>query len=334
MKYGIVPECDYDKIVDTVCLEIPADKRYLEKTELMILDMLANYDWDRPIYFMTQGGSLEIGIRNYLQLDGYTYKFVPIKSNTSLTNVSQVDTDALYDKLMNVFRLDRFADDFFVDYQNLSTFNGVQSHRFIFVQTALALYDKGEKEKAVQLLDRMQETFPDRNFPLNSSAAVHYVNEWMVLSAIELYIKCGEKEKGLDLADRFINETMDAIILFSKPFHGSVLSRSDLESNFQFYQYAVDIVNQADTEKAREYSKALEDLRSAPLSRPSTVKEPSGHALPTSSVSINEHELRLARSMTLMMPRSPGAAALNGSLISRMTTRIESGVRNTPSPLE
>ena len=102
----------------------------------MILDMLANYDWDRPIYFMTQGGSLEIGIRNYLQLDGYTYKFVPIKSNTSLTNVSQVDTDALYDKLMNVFRLDRFADDFFVDYQNLSTFNGVQSHRFIFVQTA------------------------------------------------------------------------------------------------------------------------------------------------------------------------------------------------------
>ena len=129
-----------------------------------------------------------------------------------------MDTDALYDKLMNVFRLDRFADDFFVDYQNLSTFNGVQSHRFIFVQTAQALYNKGEKEKAVQLLDRMQETFPDRNFPLNSSAAVHYVNEWMVINAIDLYIKCGEKEKGLDLADRFINETMDAIILFSKPF--------------------------------------------------------------------------------------------------------------------
>ena len=260
MKYGIVPECDYDKIVDTVCLEIPADKRYLEKTELMILDMLANYDWDRPIYFMTQGGSLEIGIRNYLQLDGYTYKFVPIKSNTSLTNVSQVDTDALYDKLMNVFRLDRFADDFFVDYQNLSTFNGVQSHRFIFVQTAQALYNKGEKEKAVQLLDRMQETFPDRNFPLNSSAAVHYVNEWMVINAIDLYIKCGEKEKGLDLADRFINETMDAIILFSKPFHGSVLSRSDLENNFQLYQYAVETVSLADTEKAQEYSKALEDF--------------------------------------------------------------------------
>ena len=106
----------------------------------------------------------------------------------------------------------------------------------------------------------MQETFPDWNFPLNSSAAVPYVNEWTVLSAIELYIKCGEKEKGLDLADRFINETMDAIVLFSKPFHGSVLSRTDLESNFQFYQYAVDIVNQADTEKAREYSQALEDF--------------------------------------------------------------------------
>ena len=260
MKYGIVPEEDYDNILDTVCLEIPSGKNMLEKSELMILDMLANYDWDRPIYFMTQGGALDIGIRDYLQLDGFIYKFVPIKSSTSFYEVSQVDTDALYDRLMNVFRMDSFTGDFFVDYQNLSTFNGVASPRFVFVQTANALYKKGETDKAVQLLDRMQETFPDRNFPLNTSAAVRYVNENMVINAIELYIKCGQNDKALELADRFITETMKAIKLFSQPYHGNVLSRSDLENNFLLYQYAVETVNLVDTEKAREYSQALEDF--------------------------------------------------------------------------
>ena len=260
IKYGIVPEEDYDKILDTVCLEIPSGKNLMEKAELMILDMLANYDWDRPIYFMTQGGALEIGIRDYLQLDGFIYKFVPIKSSTSFTSVSQVDTEALYDRLINVFKFDRFDGDYFVDYQNLSTFNGAASPRFVFVQTAAALYSKGDTARAVQLLDRMQEIFPDTKYPLNSSAAVHYVNENMVLYAIDLYTKCGEKEKALDLAGRFIDETMDALKLFSKPYHGSVLSRTDLETNFLLYQYAVEGVRTADTDKAQEYSQALDDF--------------------------------------------------------------------------
>ena len=260
IKYGIVPEEDYDKILDTVCLEIPSGKNLMEKAELMILDMLANYEWDRPIYFMTQGGALEIGIRDYLQLDGFIYKFVPIKSSTSFTSVSQVDTEALYDRLMNVFKFDRFDGDYFVDYQNLSTFNGAASPRFVFVQTAAALYSKGDTARAVQLLDRMQEIFPDTKYPLNSSAAVHYVNENMVLYAIDLYTKCGEKEKALDLAGRFIDETMDALKLFSKPYHGSVLSRTDLETNFLLYQYAVEGVRTADTDKAQEYSQALDDF--------------------------------------------------------------------------
>ena len=261
IKNRIVPEEDYDKILDTLCLEIPLDRdNLLEKPELMILDMLANYDWERPVYFMTQGGSLDIGIEDYLQFDGFTYKFVPIKSRTTLTSVEQVDTDAMYDRIMNVYRLDSFSKDFFVDYQNLSTFNGVASMRFMFVQTAIALYDKGETDRVIQVLDRMQETYPDRNFPLNSSAAVMYVNEQMVLYAIDLYIKCGEKEKGLAMAGRFMEETMQAIRFFAQPYRGSVLSQTDLQHNFQLYQYGIEVVHSADAEKAQEYSKALEDF--------------------------------------------------------------------------
>ena len=261
IKNRIVPEEDYDRILDTLCLEIPLDRdNLLEKPELMILDMLANYDWERPIYFMTQGGSLEIGIEDYLQFDGYTYKFVPIKSNTDLITLEQVDSEAMYDRIMNVYRLDSFSKDFFVDYQNLSTFNGVASQRFMFVQTAIALYDKGDTTRTVEVLDRMQETYPDRNFPLNSSAAVQYVNEQMVIFAVDLYLKCGQREKGLDLADRFMNETMQAIRLFAQPYKGSVLSQPDLQHNFQLYQYGIEVIRTADPDKAQEYSKTLEDF--------------------------------------------------------------------------
>ena len=114
------------------------------------------------------------------------------------------------------------------------------------------------------MLDRMEETFPDRNFPYNSSAAVQYVNELMVIHAIDLYIKCGEKEKGLAMADRFMEETMQGIRLFAQPYHGAVLSQSDLENNFQLYQYGIEAVRTGDPEKAEEYSKALDDfLKSA-----------------------------------------------------------------------
>ena len=161
---------------------------------------------------------------------------------------------------MNGYRLDSFPKDFCVDYQNLSTFNVVAAMRFMFVPTAIALDDKGETAKALQVLDRMQEVYPDRNFPLNTSAAAMYNNEQMVLQAIDLYFKCGEKDKGLAMADRFMEETMQAIRLFAQPYRGSVLSQIDLQNNFQLYQYGIDIVRQEDPDKAQEYSKTLEDF--------------------------------------------------------------------------
>lgn len=258
-KYGIVAEEDYDKIVDTVELIIPASKNRLKKDELMVLDMLSNYEWDRPIYFNTQGGEQNIGIKDYLQFDGYTYKFVPIKSRTTLTEINQVDAEKMYDKIMNVYRWDSFSKDCFMDYQNISTFNGSQSQRFIFVQTAKDLVRDGKIEKAVEILDKMQTAYPEKNFPLNTSVTAS-MNEFMVIEAIELYDKCGEKEKALDLADRFINETLKAIRYFAKPYYNSVISLRDAEQNIHLFQYAIDIVSGIDAEKGKAYMEELNGI--------------------------------------------------------------------------
>ncbi len=68
-KYGIVPERDFDKIADTIELVIPEHKNSLDKVELIMLDMLSNYNWDRPIYFLQKAGDLNIGVKDYLQYE-------------------------------------------------------------------------------------------------------------------------------------------------------------------------------------------------------------------------------------------------------------------------
>lgn len=76
--------------MDTIQLNIPENKNVLIKSELMILDMLANYNWERPIYFIAMGGDLEIGISDYLEFNGFSYKFVPIKSKSEMGNPGRI----------------------------------------------------------------------------------------------------------------------------------------------------------------------------------------------------------------------------------------------------
>ena len=120
---GIVAEKDRDKMVDTVYINLK--KNALAKNELMLLDMLANFDWKRPIY-MTQVYILQdFGLMDYLQFDGYAYRFVPIL--TPMQNpweIGRVDADYAAPLLRDTFRYGNLSDprvyaDYFIQY-NLS----------------------------------------------------------------------------------------------------------------------------------------------------------------------------------------------------------------------
>lgn len=254
-KYGIVAEKDYDKISDTLILDIPASTSSISKTDLMVLDMLSNYEWNRPIYFLSQGGDISIGIRDYLQFDGFAYKFVPIRSKTRTADVEQIDADKMYEKIMKVYEWESFRDTtIHIDYQNISTFNGVMNLRNIFYQTAKGLLEDGERDKAVQILDKMQDVVVAKNFPLNTSI-LYSVNEYIVIQAVELYLMAGEKQKAVDLATAFAEETIDAIRYFAQPWGDGMLSKSDLENNYSLYGYLLDVLDKGG---AADESKKLE----------------------------------------------------------------------------
>ena len=261
IESGIVSAADSSLIVDTIQLNIPENKNVLIKSELMILDMLANYNWERPIYFIAMGGDLEIGIADYLEFNGFAYKFVPIKSKTEIGNPGKIDADKMYELVTKTYKWGNMNDpDINIDYQNLLTFNAVIAVRNIFSLTAKALVKKGENSKAIEVLDKMQEVMIPSQFPLNSSV-LKSLNELAVMESIDIYMAAGAREKGLSLAKAFLEETFKSIELFATPYKGRFMSKSDIENNLAYIYFVVDVFKNRGAEKdGAELEKRAEAL--------------------------------------------------------------------------
>ena len=206
LKYGILDEKYADMIPDEIVLTISKDKDYITKPELFMLDLLSNYQWDRPINLLSMGGDINIGIKEYLMYEGFSYKFVPIKNKTKSTDIGFADAEDLYYKMKNVYSWDALKrTDYFVDYQNFYTFCGVLSQRNVFVNVAKELLKIGDAERAEEILDMCQECVPAENFPLDVTY-LGFSNEYMVIDMIETYFRAGADQKAIDLAKRFIEE--------------------------------------------------------------------------------------------------------------------------------
>ncbi len=156
---GIVAEKDRDLMVDTIYMDIK--RNALEKNQLMILDMLANFDWKRPIYLTQVYILQDLGLMDYLQFDGYAYRLVPIRTPaTNPWEIGRIDPDYAAPLLRETFRYGNLADprvyvDYFIQY-NLSAAHARDS----FARVAKELLRQNRPEEAVELLDLALEKLP------------------------------------------------------------------------------------------------------------------------------------------------------------------------------
>ena len=218
IKYGIVSPQFQDRIQDYIILEMPKEKETLTKKEIFMLDFLSTYQWDRPLNLLSQGGDINIGLKKYLMYDGFSAHLVPFANTISSSKgIGTTDLDALYDKMMNVYKWDALKrTDYFVDYQNLITFLGTIPQRDIFAKTAEALLAAGDKERALAILDKCQECIPDSIYPLESISIGLPGNDIYVISLIELYYKAGAPDKAHALAEKFSEELLTSTRFFLK----------------------------------------------------------------------------------------------------------------------
>ena len=259
IKYGILDEKYADMIPDQITLTIPKDKSYLTKPELFMLDLLSNYQWDRPINLLSMGGDINIGMKDYLMYEGFSYKFVPIKNRMKSTEIGFADPEDLYDKMKNVFSWDALKrTDYFVDYQNYYTFCGVLSQRQIFVNVAKEMLKIGDSARAVEMLDMCQEAVPAENYPLDMTY-LGFSNEYMVIDMIETYYNAGADDKALDLSRRLADELFVSTEFFLEYYD---LTKREFENCYQCLSYVADLAEHYDQ---KEFAAEVRDRFNALL---------------------------------------------------------------------
>ena len=165
LETGSVKPKDAHLITDRV--EFKISKSYIMKNEMAILNMIAANNWERPVYIdhsLIHTGN--IFFTDWLQFEGLAYRFVPIKFTSNRGYTGRIDTDILYENVMNKFVWGNVNDpDVFLDEYNKKEIKILQA-RHMFARLAEALINEGKNEKAIGVLDKMFELFPDEKMPL------------------------------------------------------------------------------------------------------------------------------------------------------------------------
>lgn len=207
LRSGIVKAEDADLMVDTVYFELQGST--VDKSEMMILDMLATFDWERPIFFTQVYILHSLGLIDYLQFDGYAYRFVPIKTPVrSLWEVGRVDVDYAAPLLLDTFRYGNLNDER-VYADNFIQYNvNASKAREAFARVAKEYIRRGDMERAVELLDAGLERLPTWQLRFTAANTIPH---------IEAYYLAGETEKGDALLGEYtenIIEYIEYYILF------------------------------------------------------------------------------------------------------------------------
>ena len=254
---GIVPPAMAGRIADTIVLEIPANKDFLTKPELFVLDFLSNYQWDRPFNVLSNGGDINIGIKDYLMSDGFSAKLVPFKNRPSSSSFGLVDPDELWHYMTEVYSFDALkAPGWFVDYQNCYTFLAVMGIRSLHVNCASSFLGCGQPERALAMLDQSEAAMV--NFPVCSIPIGFSGNDYMVVKTVDLYYKLGHGEKGRELAVKYADEVLAAAAFYLE-FYAFAEDEFELCGNYIYY--LSDVLEQGgEKELGKQIEKRFSDL--------------------------------------------------------------------------
>ena len=180
---AFVPKEYHDKIVDEIKFTLKGSGIF--KNKLLVLDILANFNWERPIYFaITVGRDNYMGLEKYFQLEGLAYRLAPYSISSADGQTGVVHTEKMYERLMNQFEWGGLNNPaLYFDETNTRM---VMNFRNNYSRLAESLYSKGEKEKAAAVLNKCMKEFPDEVVTLN----------YFSIPIIDLYYKLEKVEQG------------------------------------------------------------------------------------------------------------------------------------------
>ena len=206
LKNDIVPEKDADKVVDYIDIKI--DNQAIYKNRLMMLDIIAENNWERPIYF--SGGAFGnedyIWMKDYLQLDGFAYKLVPIKTPRQENNpfdMGRIDSEKMY-QLVKKWKWGNSGNRNI--YHDVETRRNSITYRSHMARLIESLINERELKKAEEIIDLAMEKMPIDIFG-------YYT---FLEPFVGAYYEINAKEKGRNLYNKIILKYQENLNYFSQ----------------------------------------------------------------------------------------------------------------------
>ena len=224
-------------------------KRALYKSELMMLEMLAESNWERPLYIaVSVGQENQLGMSNHFIQEGLAYRFTPFDTNK--TGV-RIDSEKMYDNLMNKFKFGGIdKPGIYIDENAMRM---CYSHRRIFSQLIDQLLREGKDDKARKALDYVEKMIPAENVPY----------DWQngSLTLAEAYYKLNDLDNGDRLTAALGDKAVEYMTWYmSLDEHRFLISAREFEYHWALLNEVVKKMEQYKSTLAPTYRDKLETL--------------------------------------------------------------------------
>ena len=244
-----------DSIPDFMHISLKG-KRAVYKSEMMMYEMLAQCNWERPLYVATTVGPDNYGsLGNYFVQEGLVNRITPFNTKA---NGQNMDTDRMYDNMMNKFKfggLDKPG-----IYLDETVMRMCYTHRRAFAQLALRLLQEGKTDKVAKLIDYAEKVISPENVPHN------YPSGSLDLARVSLRVK--KADHAINLA-RAVAQGACEYIEWYLSLPTSILLRDDRDCMYYMYQLhaAAEVLKEANCDEAKTFEERLEGYNRSLQSR-------------------------------------------------------------------
>lgn len=198
---GVVDIHDSARILPQLPFQI--SKQYLLKNDLAVYDIITANNWKRPIYFTSP---TDLGINDYLRMDGLTYRLVPLKkeeSNDPMGAEKNVNVPMMYNNLMNKFTFGGAnINGTYFDEPNRKLLQYVRN-AYTRLGTALAIDNK--KDSALTVLNKADKNLLENTFPYAMTTPGQMYN-YSSMQTVYAYYLAGDKKKADEIAQKIIKD--------------------------------------------------------------------------------------------------------------------------------
>ncbi len=243
---GTVAPEDADLVVDKMEWTMP--KRTLLKNDLMILDIIAANNWERPIYFAVSVDDRSyMGLQKYFQLEGLAYRLVPIENKAKNRNspfFGRVNTNIMGKNLMEKFKFGNMDKEGV--YLNTDITRMASNFRSNYMHLAESYLEEGKKDKAIEVMDKCISGIPNHNNPFN------LFTYRMPL----IYYQAGANEKANEVAEIIVNNLVQEVDYYEN-MNSSAHKKAFKGASEQYKQVIGVIIDAANRAGETEFSNKM-----------------------------------------------------------------------------